>query len=264
MITGHRLLLGLALLVALAGCSADAATPTPPTSAPPISVPSSPAATKSSQPRPSPTIQDVMALEGDFSPLDRGTYFIDPDADPSTPLRVVYDVPVEGWSQWIGAVKFADDEDGHVGVSIGTVDNVVRQGCRNHAPAQPPVGPGVDDLATALTDLAPFQVSSPSQEVTVYGYRGKHLELTLPDMPVDEEGFTGCVDSNVASWMSPNLGPPGDDAFWGYSGPGYTEEFWILDVDGTRLMIAAERSAGSPAQALAEQQDILDSIRIEP
>jgi hypothetical protein len=72
------------------------------------------------------------------------------------------------------------------------------------------------------------------------------------------------VDGNLKSWGSPNNGPPGDDSFSGYTGPGYSEEFWILDVEGTRLMIAAERSAGSPSQDVAEQKAILDSIRIEP
>jgi hypothetical protein len=38
----------------------------------------------------------------------------------------------------------------------------------------------------------------------------------------------------------------------------------ILDVDGTRLMIVAERSPGSPPENLDEQRAILDSIRIEP
>ena len=56
---------------------------------------------------------------------------------------------------------------------------------------------------------------------------------------------------------------PGD-AFYGYTGPGYTEEFWILDVEGTRLMIASGRSASAPAEALAELRDVLASIRIEP
>ena len=36
------------------------------------------------------------------------------------------------------------------------------------------------------------------------------------------------------------------NVFYGYTGPGFTEEFWILDVDRTRLMIAAERSLDSP------------------
>jgi hypothetical protein len=240
----------LALVPILTGCgSGDTANP---------------AATKTTNaPTASPTIQDIMDLP-DFAPLEPGTYFIDPDADPSTPLRVVYEVPVEGWSQWFGAFK----EEGRVSVSITTVRNVVRHGCRNHSPADPPVGPGVGDLATALADLAPFRVTSPPKDVTVYGYRGKHLELTVPDLPVTHEGFTGCVDDNLASWIAaPHFGPPPapeDDAFYGYTGPGYTEEFWILDVEGTRLVIAAGRSPDSPQENLAELRAILDSIRIEP
>jgi hypothetical protein len=92
----------VALAVALAGCA-----PTPGSTDTAASPP-----TASRDPSPTPTIQDVMELP-DFAPLEPGTYFIDPDHDPSTPLRVVYEVPVEGWSMWIGAAKFADD--GHVG-----------------------------------------------------------------------------------------------------------------------------------------------------
>ena len=79
----------------------------------------------------------------------------------------MYEVPFEGWSKWIGAAKFADD--GHVGVSITTVTNLVLHGCRDHDPADPPVGPSVDDLATALADLAPFRVTSPLADITIYG-----------------------------------------------------------------------------------------------
>jgi hypothetical protein len=50
----------------------------------------------------------------------------------------------------------------------------------------------------------------------------------------------------------------------GYDDPDRREEFWILDVEGTRLMIAAERSPGAPPEDLAEQRAILDSIGIEP
>jgi hypothetical protein len=154
-----------------------------------------------------------------------GTYFIDPDGDPSTPLRVVYEIPFEGWSQWIGAAKFAEEgtvcsatgcfgHPSHVGVSITTVTNLVTDGCRDHSGADPPVGPSVDDLATALADLAPFQVTSPPKDVTIYGYGGKHLELTVPDLPVQGEGddlrFTGAppASSRAGSRSStpPNQG----------------------------------------------------------
>jgi hypothetical protein len=249
--THHGRSLTLALLVALAGC-APTRDATDTAASPPTAI---------SEPSPTPTIQNILELP-DFAPLEPGTYFIDPDDDPSTPLRVVYEVPVEGWSMWIGAAKFSDE--GHVGVSITTVTNLVRHGCRDHSLADPPVGPSVDDLATALADLAPFRVTSPPKDVTVYGYSGKHLELTVPDLPVDGRGddrrFTGCMEGNLQSW----IGTPAFGAFYGYTGPGYTEEFWILDVKGTRLVIAAERSPGSPQKDLVELRTILDSIRLEP
>lgn len=71
----------------------------------------------------------------------------------------------------------------------------------------------------------------------MYGYRGKHLELTVPDMAFDR-----CDAGDLRSWIAPMDAAEEGDAFYGYTGPGYREEFWILDVDGTRLMIAAGRS----------------------
>jgi hypothetical protein len=207
--------------------------------------------------------QDIWEIEAD-GPLDPGAYFIDPDFDPSTPLRVVYDLP-EGWWMWIGGTK--PSKAGHVGVSITTVTNVVGDACNEHLHAEPPVGPTVDDLVTALAQLAPFQVTLPPEDVTVYGYSGRHLELTVPDLPVEGSGeelrFTECTGGQLKSWVAPFDTAP-DDAFYGYTGPGYTEEFWILDVEGTRLMIAAERSAGTPQQDLEELRSVLDSIRMEP
>jgi hypothetical protein len=209
-------------------------------------------------------IQNMMDLPH-LQPVKPGTYFMDPDLDPATPLRVVYELPVDGWSHWLGAVKFGDD--GHVALTITTVNNLVKHGCDDHAHAEPPIGPSVDDLATALGGLAPFQVTSPAEDVIVYGYSGRHLEWIVPELPVDGSGdqltFTGCTGGQLMSWVAPWDTTSGD-AFYGYTGPGYTEEFWILDVEGTRVMIAAERSADSPQQDLEELTTILDSIQIEP
>ena len=250
--------LALAALLVLGACTSgsEAASPKTPSKS-------------SSEPSPTPTIQDVMAVEM-FEPVELGPYFIDPDLDPSTPLRVEFEIPSEGWSSWIGAVKVAGE--GFVGVAITTVTNLVRHGCLDHSWAEPPVGSSVDDLASALADLAPFRVTSPPKDITIYGYSGKHLEFTVPDLPVDHEGFTDCIDGSLNSYVAAiDAAGEGDASFnqgeasWhGYTGPGYREEFWILDVEGTRLMIAAERSPGSPPGDLAELQAILDSIRIEP
>lgn len=250
---GH--LLAAAITIALGACSSGAED----------AGPAAPSPVAPSDSSPTSTIQDIMELEP-LAPIEPGTYFIDPDGDASTPLRVVYEVPAEGWSQWIGATKFSDV--GHVGMSITTVSNLVTDGCRDHSWADPPVGSRVDDLATALADLAPFRVTSPPQDVIIHGYSGKHLELAVPDLPVDGEGehghFIGCVGGDLKSWVAfIDTAEPGD-AYYGYTGPGYTEEIWILDVEGTRLMIAAERSPGSAPGDLAELRAILDTIRIEP
>ena len=251
-----------------AGCggdseSADATTAPTNTAASVTTTPSAPSNVTTMAPTPE-TVHDVMEL-AHFAALEPGTYSIDPDVDPFTPLRVVYEIPDDGWSRWIGAAKFSDV--GHVGVSITTVKNLVRDGCVDHSWTDPPIGQSVDDLANELAELAPFRLTSPPEDVSIYRYRGAHLELTVPSLPVEGEGddrsFTGCIDGNLKSWVAPIDTEPGD-AFYGYTGPGYVEEYWILDVEGTRLMIAAGRSPDSPSEDVEELHAMLDSIRIEP
>ena len=261
--TRHGRSLALVIMLALGACTSGSEAVDAPASSTPSS--SDAGTTAPSEPDPGPEVQDIMQF-APFAPLEPGTYSIDPDLDPSTPLRVVYEVPAEGWAQWIGAAKPADD--GHVMVSITTVTNLVRHGCRDHSWADPPVGPSVDDLATALADLAPFRVTSPPTDVTIDGYLGTNLELTVPDLPIEGEGddrrFAGCIGGTLKSWVGAIDTAPGD-AFYGYNGePGRTEEFWILDVDGTRLMIEANWSPASPRKDVAEMRAVLDSIRIEP
>lgn len=231
----RRGLLVLAVSVALAGCgSSDAAGPTPSESAFPES-------------------REVNDVSG---PLERGTYHVDPDGDPSTPMRVHVTIPADGWKpplgSWRGVAKEVGDDEGDLAITIATVANVAQHGCTSDAPADPPVGPGVDDLADALAALPPFEVTSAPSDVTAYGYEGKHLELTVPDI-------TGCFNGNAFSWIEDG----GDEPFYGYGSTGTSEELWILDVDGTRLMIAAMRRTGATPQDLAEMDAILDSIRIE-
>jgi len=199
-------------------------------------------------------------LQGAMEP---GTYCIDPDADPSTPLTVSFDVP-DGWAGGIGGPAKFHDPDGHTALAMVTVDNIASQACEGPAPKDPPVGPTVDDLAAALSGLAPFEATEPPTNVTFLGHQGKHLKITVPDLKLsgsgDQAQYADCVNGNLYSWIQGGA----DEPFFGYNAePGRYDEYWILDVDGTRLMIALNSSPAMPAEDLTEAKAIIDSITFE-
>jgi len=72
---------------------------------------------------------------------------------------------------------------------------------------EPPLGSSFDDLATYVAGL-PTIVTPEDADVTVDGHRGKHFEY---------------------SWVAGDL-----DCFWD------SNDIWILDVDGVRLMIRSQ------------------------
>lgn len=263
-------LLVLALGLTLTACSTGGASSSAPSTsslAPPTPrVTAAPRATAKPSPTaaPAPTYPaDVMEVPP-FSPLEVETYFIEPVA---TDMQVFYTIPTDGWLSWIGTFKPEQGTDTpyqSVGMSIVNVTNVVQQGCTTHAAANPPVGPTVDDMATALAALSPFVLTKPPSDVMVDGFSGRYLELTVPDLAVrvtgDDTAFTDCTAGELNSWIGEPLGY----AFYGYSHPGQVEEVWLLDVDGTRLMIAAIWSPGSPEGDMSELRSILESIDIVP
>ena len=132
------------------------------------------------------------------------------------------------------------------------VDNVLVDPCDAAAgKLVPPIGPSVDDLVAALSELGGFQATVPV-DVTVVDFRGKEIELTALDLE------SGCPD--VIAFSS------GEDT-WDVPA-GETLRLQILDVEGVRIVMTDdpwinELATPDPA-AEAELQQILDSIRIEP
>jgi hypothetical protein len=179
------------------------------------------------------------------------------------PVRVSYTIPAPGWFSFIGPYKDVEDRDERVNVLIAGIENVTIDACKQQQPAEPPVGASVGDLAAALSNLPPFEVTSPPMEVTAYGYSGMHVQIRVPlDLVYRAEfdSFIGCQEAVLRSWIAAPL----SFAFYGYVAPGDTEDFWILDVEGTRVVIAALATANASKDLRAEQQAILDSIVIEP
>jgi hypothetical protein len=113
------------------------------------------------------------------------------------------------------------------------------------ADADVPVGPTVDDLVTALVDHPLLDVTDPV-DVTLAGYSGTYLDLTIPD------DISACVRYKP---MGPHI----------YAqGPGQRWHMWILDVDGVRVLVETNDYAGTSAERLAEEQAIIESLVITP
>jgi hypothetical protein len=190
-------------------------------------------------------------------------YFVEPEG---LPLRVLFTVPEEGWVSWIGTFKQEQSEETgyrYVGISIVNVTNLVVDGCMDHGAMAPAVGPTVDDLASAMAALPPFVISTAPSDIDAYGYHGKHLELTVPELALDvtgrESSFPECTGGELKSW----IGAPLSYAFYGYFEPGQREELWILDVDGNRLVVQASWSPDSPPEDVDVMRTILASIEVE-
>jgi hypothetical protein len=119
--------------------------------------------------------------------------------------------------------------------------------CRPNDEENPdlPVGPTVDDLVTALVDHPSLDVTAPV-DVTLAGYSGTYLDLLVPD------DISACVTYQpIAGHIYAQ-------------GPGQRWHMWILDVNGVRVVVETNDYAGTPAERLAEERAIIDSLVITP
>ena len=188
---------------------------------------------------------------------------IDIVTDDDMPVRVSYTFPTPGWLAWFGAYKDVEDGDDDQYVSVLIEDLCTINACKQQQPADPPVGASVGDLAAAFSRLPPFEVSSPPMEVTTYGYSGVHVQIKAPDQMDGDDirGVKGCQLGELQNWI---LVGRYNSRSWAMSHPGDSADFWILEVEGRGVVIAALATANASKDLRAEQQAILDSIVIEP
>ena len=241
-------ILGVGMLITLAACGGAApggASPAP-TGTVPASTLASQSPTPSLMPSATPTPRAIEV--GPHGPLKPGTYVT---ASPFL-SRVTFSLP-PGWFADMGGpyAVFLDPSMGPVSSDDGLVefvifDQVYADPCHiDQGLLNPPPGPSVDDLANALADV-PSLVSTTPTDVAIAGYHGKLLTLTAP------ASATAC-----SVWQLP-LGATNAMV------PGQHDRYWILDIDGQRLVIDAHEVPGESAAEKAEVQAILDSIRIAP
>jgi hypothetical protein len=193
----------------------------------------------------------------DDLPTPAGEYFLAGDSLYGVPpLRISFSVPSDRWLSW-GPGILTDEPDVRavVGVSFIGVANVYVDSCRwdTRGVQDPAVGPTVDDLVTALSKLPNVTATTPV-DVRMAGFSGRYIELAIDD----DLRFPDCDGGEVHFWVN------SDGGSRYYQGPGQIERFWVLDVDGTRLMIEGSLFPGASSANRDELQQILDSVVIEP
>ena len=140
-----------------------------------------------------------------------------------------------------------------VSVSFWDVADIYADPCQLEL-VDPPVGPTVDDLLSAWADVPALNATA-AHDVTVDGYQGKQFDLTAPDFNPDE-----CQRNIFALWREDGQPADGFPARW--VEPNEHLQVWVLDVDGTRLVISAGYFPDTSAQDRAEIDEILNSIEI--
>ena len=144
------------------------------------------------------------------------------------------------------------------GAILDRVGNIFSDPCQ-WVEVDPPPGPTVDDLVAAFADVPALNATEPT-DVTVDGFHGKQIEFTVPDYTEDE-----CIDGRFALWQDERHAGPGPQGpnYWA-QGPHAHHRLWILDVDGTRLVIGGTYFPDTSQQDLDDLDTILNSIQIDP
>ena len=223
-----------------------------------------PSPTSSPTHAPSPTPESNLNVVGSFVP---GTTYVIDDPCCVGPARISLTFPATGWFSIdpviLGKNVLGDPDLYDIYLSPQLVGNVYTGGCNWRGTAlDPPIGPTVDDLATALLAQA-GPGASPPTAVTVGGHPGKKVELSIPE---DLDVNTCDSDGDFAifgRWYGTAANAQFGAAPWTY-GNGQHNTVYIIDVDGTRQVIDTMYLPGTSQANLAELDQIIASIKFEP
>ncbi len=206
-------------------------------------------------PSPTPTPTPSVLTNATREP---GTYLLttedEPDGDYHLPDGATITMPA-GWGGRSGhrVSKNENEADPHAFTSVGfwiwdgDFDTVYLDPCQwADGAIEPPVGPTVDDLATALASQ-PQRGDPIPTDVTLDGYDGKLVEMTVPS----DIDFADCDGGEFRSWLGRY-----------HQGPGQVDRLYILDVEGQRVVIYSSYMPGTSEEERAELQAIVDSIEL--
>jgi hypothetical protein len=166
--------------------------------------------------------------------------------DPDAPV-VVFDVPegFQGHESWVWTDQQGPGEFAQLAFWKPT--SVPMDPCRPKE-SSAPLGPTVNDLARALVAQRRTTTTNPAP-VTVDDHAGLYLELTTPR----RFDYKKCGPDGMQVWETGTtdgraLGEP------------VTDRYWILDVDGQRVVISAMTVPGATSATVEQITGIAEKM----
>jgi hypothetical protein len=181
----------------------------------------------------------------------------------STPAARPYDMNTGGTSPIVVSVMLPDGWGGNgwyvsknnAALGLYPVENVYGDPCHwSGSLPDPPVGPTVDELADALARQPTRRATA--TDVTLDGFSGKLVRMSVPA----DIHFSECDDGLFGSWSEAGSDTPSRY----HQGPGQLDDIYIIDVDGTRVVLDAGYFPDTNPSTRAELDDIIASIDVQP
>jgi hypothetical protein len=248
---------GIVVLFTVSGCVASSS---PASSSPPAAT----AAPATAAPTPAPTATPVPASPTPASPARLSINNIDKALLPGTyrvagPFGAAFSLafPTEWTLKALdqGDVEFVNSgggENGGAWLVVDEVENVFADPCHASGPSNPPVARTVDQIAAALTRMKGYE-AGPVTDVMVGSHAGKALEIT------------NTIDTEAAGCAGGPMLP-----MWTFTGGGSaqtnggaTEQLWVVDVDGTPVIIDGETFSITPKGSREEITNIVSTFDFE-
>jgi hypothetical protein len=205
-------------------------------------------------PSPSPSPSSASTVDGAqrlpiSGPIEPGRYYI--ERGPLSAATFSFTVPA-GWSaQNGGLVKHRDDSEREIGWGPTVVETLFADPCGTNETVA--IGPTADDLIAALAELPGLEVGDPA-DITIGGQPARSVELTVaPTMDV----ATCDPPIGLQVWL---------DRAGSYLliGPDLPGRIVAMDVAGGRLVLVYGGRESTPPGDVAELDEMLATIQVEP
>lgn len=214
-----------------------------------------------------PTLPPRALNEGVAEVLVPGPYFVD-DVDGKQTPRIVFTIGAGFWDKSYG--------DGEISMGdLSTIEfsrpgAVYSDACHSENGYHPGPVDTVDGLVAALREQRGWADVTAPADISVDGYAGRAFQRTAPADISDCDIVMGPSPTGLGmypafqSWQREDDATGRNEEAGLFYEPGQIETLWVLDIDGTVVVVNTRPRTEASAARRAELAAVLNSIRIDP